>query len=69
MKFHERLAVEVRKHKLTLTGLSKKTGIDATNLCHLLHGRRDNPSFRTLCKLSRALPRANIRRLLLGDDK
>jgi transcriptional regulator with XRE-family HTH domain len=66
--FHERL-----KTTLQVTGtrpgkLAELTGIDKTNVSHLLSGQRE-PSFETLAKLLKALPGVDARWLVIGHKE
>lgn len=64
--FAQRLQWAMQQEDVSQTALAAKTGIDITNICHLVHGRRA-PNLQTLCKLLHALPNTDARKLLLGD--
>lgn len=63
MNFAERLCAAMKKEGVTQAELATRTGIDLTNVCHLVHGRR-TPSLATLRKLLKALPKVDARKLI-----
>jgi transcriptional regulator with XRE-family HTH domain len=66
-QFHDRLREEMSRHNMTLTDLAGiANDMSVPHLCHILQGDR-NPSLPTLQDLVRALPKANVRKLLLGE--
>lgn len=65
MSFYDRLAQTMRAAGVSQSELAARTGIDTTNICHLMHGRRA-PTLVTLGKILCALPDADARYLVVG---
>lgn len=68
MNFQTRLRKHMADNGMTSSELARLTGIDVTNICHMLseHRHSRKPSMETLCKVLRALPTLDARWLLLG---
>lgn len=66
--FAERLRQAADAEGLRPVDLAERTGIDSTNVSHLLGGDRA-PSMGTLHKLLLALPRTSARWLVTGKGK
>lgn len=66
--FHERLKVALQVTGTRPGQLAELTGIDKTNVSHLLSGQRE-PSLKTLAKLLRALPGIDARWLVIGPKE
>ena len=64
--FAERLRAEVKKHGLTTTTFAEEAGMPVPHACHVLQDDRE-PSLKTLRKILRALPKADARKLILGE--
>lgn len=68
MNFQQRLQGAMASEGVTQTVLATRTGIDLTNICHLMHGRRA-PTLKTLCKILQALPATDARWLITGGRR
>ena len=66
--FAERLREAMEAEGLRVADLAERTGIDSTNVSHLLSGDRA-PSMGTLHKILLALPRTRARWLITGKEK
>ncbi len=64
--FGDALDTIMNERGISQTELAQKSGISLSNVCHTVHGRRNNPNLETLRKIIKALPAdIDLRKLLL----